>query len=289
MLFALSICCPPALLIYSNSTKNIESEANQFFGAAPSATLSEITMEENMAANWRGTPVKEMSPEQLESYERHKEAMRKRRAEKRAQAQEEAVVEQRDFAKQSQAAMKKFEMPFEQHFTQEIANKVLMWITCGGDLVEVCKERGVPDYPVVMQWIRPYLPVDAKQVGEARITELEHFRNCYVEARKNKLEKELDDIIKISDSATNKENSAAAKVRVQARVIMLERINVQLFAPTTKSLESNEDKTPAAEQIADALEIVAARRKERMEALGTGEVKEVKVVRSAVIQGDDGA
>lgn len=272
----------PVILIYLKIHKNIESEAYSTLARLPRrANTMEIAVsyDKEKAKGWRKVKVREMNKDQRAAYEESLARQRKARQEKRAAAAEEAKTENFEFAKQSQRAMKKFPLPFEQHFTQEAANKILMWMTCGGDLADVCAEKDVPDYPVVMQWIRPYLPCDEDVVGEDTMIALEYFRSHYVEARKNKLEKELDDIIRISDQATNKENSAAAKIRVSARVTMLERINVQLFAPTNKQMDSKEDERPMQEVLADALEEVAARRRKRLGLAEDAKVVDVQQVR----------
>lgn len=86
-------------------------------------------------------------------------------------------------------------------FTEAFANNICERIMNGESLREICLSDNMPKRTTVHRWL----------------SENEVFQNQYARARDTQADTLADDIIAISDTATDKDSAAAAKVRVDAR------------------------------------------------------------------------
>jgi len=68
-------------------------------------------------------------------------------------------------------------------FTQEQAEKICDWLSCGGSLVEFTKQEGTPDEKTVYRWLASN----------------EQFRQKYAHARNLHAEREAERIVEIAD------------------------------------------------------------------------------------------
>lgn len=86
-------------------------------------------------------------------------------------------------------------------YTEELASEICKQIMEGKSLRQICESKEMPDRSTVHDWL-------------ARD---ETFAVQYARARDTQADTLADDIVAISDTATDKDSAAAAKVRVDAR------------------------------------------------------------------------
>jgi len=102
-------------------------------------------------------------------------------------------------------------------------NEILAAIVCqriagGTTLSKLCKEPGMPSYQTLLRWRKKY----------------PYFKEAVEEARKDRAEYYAEEVVEVSKLATDKDDSPAIRVRIDALKWSAQAFHPDKFSPKTK-------------------------------------------------------
>lgn len=147
--------------------------------------------------------------------------------------------------------------------TPSLIDDVCLRVALGQSLRDIGKLQGMPDTHSILCWLHPDESVE--ECCDNALLEL--FAERYKLALRRRMELDFDELIHIADEATNKDNAAAVKLRVQSRQWVLERVLASVFAQASRVVDEDEDAEKEADKFEAMLRIVQSRREERREAI----------------------
>ena len=98
-------------------------------------------------------------------------------------------------------------------YTAETATEIAELLSDGMSLRTICAREGMPTRVTVFKWLREY----------------PEFLSQYTHAREAAADGFAEDIIEIADTATNKEDAPAIKVRVDARIWVASKLKPKVY------------------------------------------------------------
>lgn len=109
-------------------------------------------------------------------------------------------------------------------YTEALAKRICKEIASGKSMAKICKMESMPSHQTIRNWL----------------TSRPDFFERYQRAREVQFEDMLEEIVEIADSADNKDTSAAARVKIEARLRVLAIQNPARYAER-KHVQSTSD------------------------------------------------